>query len=76
MKAKKPNKYARELVDEFYSEINNYPEKSLDYFDYEKSIKCAFLYLKKVEDIHFKFYGQDKEFTMYLSEVVNVLNEF
>ena len=31
---KKPEEYAKELVDEFYSNINDYPEKSVDFFDY------------------------------------------
>ena len=40
--------YAKDLVNKFYSKNNNYPEKSLDYFIYKKSIDDAKEFLKEV----------------------------
>jgi|TARA_R110001599_G_scaffold11116_3_gene53384 hypothetical protein len=41
--------YAKNLVNCFYNINNNYPEKSLDYFDYEKSIIEAKSFLLEIK---------------------------
>ena len=40
--------YAKDLVNKFYSKNNKYPEKSLDYFIYKKSIDDAKEFIKEV----------------------------
>ncbi len=41
--------YAKNLVNGFYIINNNYPEKSLDYFDYKKSVIDAKSFLIEIK---------------------------
>ncbi len=41
--------YAKNLVNDFYIVNNNYPEKSLDYFDYRKSLIDAKSFLIEIK---------------------------
>jgi hypothetical protein len=43
-----PKEKAKELVDKIYEEISSYPEKSLCYFEYKKSIQCALIAVEEL----------------------------
>ena len=68
-----PKEKAKDLIDKYVGfKLNPYDDPEMKHTKYKAKLN-ALICLKEIEDLHFKFYGQDKEFTIYLLEVANEL---